>query len=79
MLKLYKPEDWTKKNKKEGMRELTGGPIEEEDAPAKNNKNLPPPGFKPQAKFETAPTKPPPKTALTNPPPKPEEKQKRVK
>ena len=39
MLKLYKPEDWTKKNKKEGMRELTGGPMEEEDVPAKSSKN----------------------------------------
>ena len=92
MLKLYKPEDWTRKNKKEGMKELTGGPMEENE-PAKSKKNSPPPGFEPQAKkiskkispppgFEpqakkTAPTKPPPKTAPTNPPPKPEEKQKR--
>ena len=78
MLKLYKPEDWTKKNKKEGMKELTGGPITEDETPAKDKINSPPPGFEPQTKqnknkissplgFEPQ-TKIP--TAPTRPPPK---------
>ena len=50
MLKLYKSEEWTKKNKKEGMRELTGGPVEEEEKPAKSKVSSSLPGFEPHTK-----------------------------
>ena len=70
------------------MRELTGGPMEEEQIPAKNKiissppglkpktKISSPPGFEPQAKIPTALTRPPPKTTPTTPPPKTEQKKK---
>ena len=50
MLKLYKPEEWTKKNKEDGMREITGGPIQDESKPSKAKMSSSPPGFEPHTK-----------------------------
>ena len=49
MLKLYKPEDWTKQDRNEGLRELTGGTKITEEKPPNNQKKVSPPGFEPQA------------------------------